>query len=53
MGAGVGLGGQRLFIVPALDLVVPVHAALYRNSMQGQVPLIVLNRYVLPAVREN
>ena len=45
--AGVGYGGQRLFIVPALDLVVLVHAGLYTSSMQSWVPLIVLNRFVL------
>jgi CubicO group peptidase (beta-lactamase class C family) len=50
---GMGYGGQRLFIVPALDLVALVHAGLYRSSMQGAVPLVVLNRYVLPAVKEN
>jgi CubicO group peptidase (beta-lactamase class C family) len=48
--AGVGYGGQRLFIVPALDLVVLIHAGLYTSSMQSWVPLIVLNRYVLEAV---
>ncbi len=39
--AGVGLGRQRLFIVPQLDLVSP---------LQGIVPLIILDRFVLPAV---
>ena len=48
--AGVGLGGQRLFIVPALDMVVLVHAGLYRSPLQGQVPLLVLDRFVLAAV---
>jgi CubicO group peptidase (beta-lactamase class C family) len=51
--AGVGLGGQRLFMVPALDLVVLVHAGLYRSSLQGQVPLTILNRYVLRAIKDN
>jgi CubicO group peptidase (beta-lactamase class C family) len=50
---GLGYGGQRLFIVPALDLVALVHAGLYHSSMQGAVPLMVLNRYVLAAVRED
>jgi len=49
---GLGYGGQRLFIVPALDMAVLVHCGLYQSSMQGAVPLIVLNRYVLPSVHQ-
>jgi CubicO group peptidase (beta-lactamase class C family) len=48
--AGVGYGGQRLFVVPKLDLVVLVHAGLYTSSLQSVVPLIVLNRFVLQSV---
>ena len=47
--AGWGYGGQRLFIVPSLDLVALVHAGLYTSPMQSWVPLVVLNRYVLTA----
>ena len=49
--AAVGLGGQRIFIVPALDLVTVVNAGLYHSPMQASVPLMLLNRYVLPAAR--
>jgi CubicO group peptidase (beta-lactamase class C family) len=47
--AAVGLGGQRIVIVPALDLVVVVTAGMYKSPMQGRVPLGILNR-VLHAV---
>lgn len=49
--AGVGYGGQRLFIVPSLDLVVLVHAGMYDSRLQSVAPLEILDRYVLPAVR--
>jgi CubicO group peptidase (beta-lactamase class C family) len=48
--AGWGYGGQRLFIVPTLDLVVLVHAGLYASNIQSLVPLRILNHYVLAAV---
>jgi CubicO group peptidase (beta-lactamase class C family) len=47
--AAVGLGGQRIFVVPTLDLVAVVNAGLYSSPLQEGVPLAVLNRYVLAA----
>jgi CubicO group peptidase (beta-lactamase class C family) len=50
--AGVGYGGQRLFVVPALDLVVMVNAGHYASPLQGVIPLGIFNRIVLPAVKD-
>ena len=47
--AAWGLGGQRIFIVPSLRMVVVTTAGLYRSDQQGVAPLLILNRYALPA----
>jgi CubicO group peptidase (beta-lactamase class C family) len=46
--AGFGAGGQRLFIMPELNLVVVVNAFDPRYS----IPIAILNRFVLPAVTD-
>jgi CubicO group peptidase (beta-lactamase class C family) len=46
----IGNGGQRIFAVPAFDLVAVVTAGLYANPIQAWLPLLIFNRHVLGAV---
>ena len=49
---GLGLGGQRVFVVPALDLVVVITAGLYTSPTQRWVPWEIFRRHVVGAVRD-
>jgi CubicO group peptidase (beta-lactamase class C family) len=49
---GLGWGGQRLFVVPSLDMVVVIHAGLYDNPLHGTLPEAILNRFILPAAEK-
>ena len=47
----VGNGGQRLFLLPRLELVVAVTAGNYNALNQGDPPMVVLRDLLLPALR--
>lgn len=50
--AAVGLGGQRIVIVPDLDVVMVTTAGLYQSPRQGNAALDLLYNFVMPSVRE-
>jgi CubicO group peptidase (beta-lactamase class C family) len=45
-----GNGGQRLFVLPELELVVAVTAGRYNEPDGGRTPTAVLTQFVLPAL---
>jgi CubicO group peptidase (beta-lactamase class C family) len=51
--AAMGLGGQRIFIVPDLDLVVMTTSGLYTSPRQGNAALDILYSSVIPSIRDN
>jgi CubicO group peptidase (beta-lactamase class C family) len=51
--AGHGWGGQRIFIIPGLDMVVVTTAAMYASPRQNSPGLEILASFVIPAVRDN
>ncbi len=48
----MGLGGQRIFIVPELDLVVITTSGLYSQPFQGNGALDALTNFIIPSVRD-
>jgi len=52
--AGIGWGGQRLFVLPARDLVVVMHCGNYRHSgmEQSMVERAIMTDVVLPSFVE-
>jgi CubicO group peptidase (beta-lactamase class C family) len=48
--AGFGNGGQRLFVIPELDVVVVTTAGEYGGPRQGNASLELLRNFVVPAV---
>ena len=50
--AGTGYGGQRVFILPSLDMVVVTTAGLYVPEISRLNALTTLNEFVFPAAAE-
>ena len=50
--AAFGGGGQRIFIVPTLDLVVVTNAGLYADGDQSDIVRSVFEYRILPAIRD-
>lgn len=50
--AAFGFGGQRIFIVPTLDLVVVTNAGLYADGGQSAIVRTIFEYRVLPAIRD-
>ena len=50
--AAMGRGGQHIFVVSELDLVVVLTAGLYDSAALAWVALDILNRHVLSAIKE-
>ncbi|MBS0223329.1 MAG: hypothetical protein JSR91_21585 [Proteobacteria bacterium] len=49
--AAFGVGAQRVYVVPALDLVFAINTGLYAGPLGYTIASAIFNRVVLPAVQ--
>jgi CubicO group peptidase (beta-lactamase class C family) len=50
--AAMGWGGQRIFVIPDLDMVVMTTSGLFRRPKEGMAALDILSNSVIPSVRD-
>jgi len=50
--AAFGWGGQRIFVIPELDMVVMMTSGLFGRPKEGQAQLDVLANVIIPSVKE-
>lgn len=50
--SAIGNGGQRIMMIPELDLVVVIFAGFYDDPSKNWVPETIVREYILPAITE-
>lgn len=50
--AALGWGGQRIFVIPELDMVVMMTSGLFGRPKEGMAQLDILANVIIPAARE-
>lgn len=50
--AAFGWGGQRIFVIPELDMVVMMTSGLFGRPKEGLAQLDILANVIIPAARE-
>ena len=51
--AALGWGGQRIYVVPTLDMVVMMTSGLFGRPKEGLAQLDILANVIIPSVKEN